>query len=264
MTQRIMPLCLVCKHWKGYLDDIPTCTVFPDGIPSEAFDVNHTSPVEGDGGILFELSDEHAALKDTIDAMIADGSTRQKQFRDEMPIEEWADENICRDLIKADLHLFVQALLSIKHWVFASLTPLQSENLYTALVDRMTADKLSLKDLTKTIQEAEPSLDNSQAEAIARSESTLIVNKSREMQFERDPPGKYGYYWSGPSDHRTTEICSNIKARTPAAGFDSPEDLSRVIKEEAQTYYDSKGHKTQIREWLPHPNCRHTIISKKR
>lgn len=184
--------------------------------------------------------------------------------KSEQPLEDWADEFLSKNVIKADLHVFVQALLSIKHWVFDTLSPAQSENLYTALVERMTADKWSLKDLTKTIQDAEPVLDEAQAEAIARSESTLIVNKSREMQFERDPPGKYGYYWSGPADHRTTEVCAAIKARTPAAGFDSLEDLSRVIKEEAQKYYDSKGYKTQVREWLPHPNCRHTIISKMR
>lgn len=277
------PLCLFCKHLHSEFkyNKKNTCEAFPDGIPDSILEMNHVFPVDGDHGILFEPKPEYEhdeSIKWLAEFTLKmhnknarfqmEGEMEKSLFPDlqksNQPLEEWADENICRDLIKADLHLFVQALLSIKHWVFTSLTQAQSENLYTALVKRMTADKWSLKDLTRTIQEAEPVLDEAQAEAIARSESTLIVNKSREMQFERDPPGKYGYYWSGPNDHRTTEICSNIKSRTPAAGFDSSEDLSRVIKEEAQKYYDSKGYKTQVREWLPHPNCRHTIISRRR
>ncbi|AGN26285.1 hypothetical protein A3207_00975 [Candidatus Methanomassiliicoccus intestinalis] len=273
MTMEAMPLCDFCKY---KIKGVRKCEVFPDEIPDEAYYNDHVIPINGDNGVVFEPAEEYRndeyiriRVEDFRSEFTAKRLKKEEEllsnfYKSELPLEEWADEYIRRDLIKADLHLFVQALLSIKHWVFASLTPLQSENLYTALVERMTADKWSLKDLTRTIQEAEPILDEAQAEAIARSESTLIVNKSREMQFERDPPGKYGYYWSGPSDHRTTEICSNIKTRTPAAGFDSPEDLSRVIKEEAKRYYESKGYKTQIREWLPHPNCRHTITSKMR
>ena len=277
MTMRAISICEYCKY---KVKNVQKCSVFPDGISDDVYNGFHVIPVEGDHGVVFEPADEYAedeyvlATAEDFRGEFTRGRLNEEEeiekslFQDLQksaePLEEWAEEYICKDLIKADLHLFVQALLSIKHWMFASLSQLQSEKIYTALVERMTSDKWALSDLIKSIQEAEPSIDDYQAKTIARSESTLIVNKSREMQFERDPPGKYGYYWSGPKDHRTTEICSNIKARTPAAGFDSPEELSKVVMEEARKYYDSKGYKTVIREWLPHPNCRHTIISKMR
>ena len=277
MTMVSKPLCEFCKY---KVKNVQKCSVFPDGIPEDVYYNDHVIPVEGDNGVIFEPAEgyaENELLLSRVEDFRGEFTRARLNEEEEIekslfqdlqksaePLEDWAEEYICKDLIKADLHLFVQALLSVKHWMFASLSQLQSEKIYTALVERMTSDKWALSDLTKSIQEAEPSIDDFQAKTIARSESTLIVNKSREMQYARDPPGKYGYYWSGPKDHRTTEICSNIKARTPAAGFDSPEELSRVIQEEAKKYYDSKGYKTVIREWLPHPNCRHTVISRKK
>ena len=285
MTIEPIGFCEMCKHRIGNPSE-NKCKAYPNGIPESILHGAHIIPMEGDNGYLFEPADEWADKTEYIETMVEIGESLNKylqiskalndanniekdlgggeRLKSEQPLEDWADEFLSKNVIKADLHLFVQALMNIKHWIFNTLSPAQSENLYTALVERMTADKWSLKDLTKTIQEAEPLLDEAQAETIARSESTLIVNKSRELQFTRDPPGKYGYYWSGPADHRTTEICAAIKARTPKGGFDSPEELSRVIQEEAQKYYSAKGYKTQVREWLPHPNCRHTIVSKMR
>lgn len=184
------------------------------------------------------------------------GNDLQKSVQ---PLEEWADENMVKDVIKADVPLFVRALMAVQHWVFATLSPEQSENLYTRMVERMTQSKWSISDLVKTIQEAEPSIDDVQAKAIARSESALIVNKSREMSFANNPPGRYGYTWEGPDDHRTTEICINIKAKIPEKGVDTIDELREIVKGEAQKYYDAKGYKTTVREWLPHPNCRHYI-----
>ena len=280
MTIGPEPLCNFCKH--RIKDQVKKCEAYPEGIPDDVYYNDHVLPMEGDHGIIFEAEEGAEGLRPHLQARLKDAREWHKSWRlqeekeiendlgggerlkSEQPLEDWADEFLSKNVIKADLHLFVQALMNIKHWIFNTLSPAQSEKLYTALVERMTADKWSIKDLTKTIQDAEPLLDEAQAETIARSESTLIVNKSRELQFTRDPPGKYGYYWSGPADHRTTEICAAIKARTPKGGFDSPEELSRVVTEEAQKYYSEKGYKTQVREWLPHPNCRHTIVSRMR
>ncbi len=279
MTQTIGSICDFCKHWTGYKDGKPTCEAFPDEIPEEVHENDHIFPVKGDGGMLFEPSENFKDLLDLIQWRINDrkadlvgmrleeeekiekglfGSDLQKSIQ---PLEEWADEAIVKDVIKADVPLFIRALMAVQHWIFASLSPEKSEGIYTSMVNRMLQDKWSISDLVKVIQETEPSIDDVQARAIARSESALIVNKSREMSFAGNPPDIYGYSWGGPNDHRTTEICTNIKARIPKKGVDTIDELRQIVKEEAQKYYDAKGYKTTVREWLPHPNCRHYIRS---
>lgn len=250
------------ERWRRFVDG--TSTRVPDEERDRTLAEMGYSSVEE---FLAEERKYHAL--DDLDEKIEEEKRIEKELygdilKSAQPLEEWADELLPKEFIKADLSIFIRALMAVRHWVFASLTTEQSENIYTALVERMVSDKWSLKDLKEAIQRAEPSIDDIQAETIARSESTLIVNKSREMQFEQSPPGKYGYYWSGPNDHRTTEICKAIKMKTPKKGFDTPDELSRAVVEEARKYYGSKGYNVQVREWLPHPNCRHTIISKMR
>lgn len=63
MTAPIRPDCMVCKH----LDRDPDATVFgcaafPRGIPESIYlsQIKHTSPVDGDNGIVFEPFEDAA------------------------------------------------------------------------------------------------------------------------------------------------------------------------------------------------------------
>jgi hypothetical protein len=51
-------LCFVCRHLDhpDELEAPMTCSAFPDGIPLMVLDgdVDHTKPIDGDGGIQFE------------------------------------------------------------------------------------------------------------------------------------------------------------------------------------------------------------------
>ena len=57
------PVCSICKHFKA--DSMPptwgekpkpSCAAFPDGLPLEVWlgKNKHTTPIEGDQGLLFE------------------------------------------------------------------------------------------------------------------------------------------------------------------------------------------------------------------
>lgn len=70
MTQRIMPLSWYAKTLERIPRRYPNMYSLFRWNTQQSFDENRTSPIESDGGILFGLSDEHAALKDSIDAMI--------------------------------------------------------------------------------------------------------------------------------------------------------------------------------------------------
>lgn len=51
-------LCIACARMGSTLDLPLKCTAFPDGIPAGILDntVDHRRPVDGDGGLQFELS----------------------------------------------------------------------------------------------------------------------------------------------------------------------------------------------------------------
>ena len=66
-TPAIGPFCLSCRHIRKDW----TCDAFPQGIPAEiVFGHPHDTPVEGDGGIQFELRPDDLPLPDFNDLMM--------------------------------------------------------------------------------------------------------------------------------------------------------------------------------------------------
>lgn len=97
------------------------------------------------------------------------------------------------------------------------------------------------------------SVSMGQAESIARTESQALQNKAREWSFQKvDPQEKWKYKWLNPNDHRTTEICKNIVARS--RGGVSLKALRRMVEDE------SKAAGFEPREWTPHINCRSSFV----
>lgn len=91
------------------------------------------------------------------------------------------------------------------------------------------------------------------AETIARTETQALKNTMREWSFKKvDPKEEMKYKWINPMDHRTTDICSNIVAKT--RGGVTLKKLRQLIKTEAQS------HGFKSREWTPHINCRSTFV----
>jgi hypothetical protein len=100
-------------------------------------------------------------------------------------------------------------------------------------------------------------------ERIARSETTAITAKGREITFQqRDPEGLHKYRWFGPRDKRNSEECPEIKRRVAKEGKNRGVSLER-LKEIQEEVVDeaNKMRKTDwnYRDWLPHANCRHVI-----
>lgn len=136
---------------------------------------------------------------------------------------------------------------------FQKLAPQEAEDLYDEIIKVMIRpERWSLTDISKVLKKKFPELNDYEAERIARTETTMISNKARELQYtENHPDSKY--IWIGPDDHRTTEICKTIKERQPKDGLSLGELKSLVYSVALE-----KGE-TQPRDWLPHVNCRHTF-----
>lgn len=99
-------------------------------------------------------------------------------------------------------------------------------------------------------------------ERIARSESTAITAKGREIAFsidEKESGLEHGYNWMGPNDNRTTDIDKEIRRRVQAEGQGKGVSLTR-IKDIMWDVTKSLNPGWKRRDWLPHGNCRGRLV----
>jgi hypothetical protein len=133
------------------------------------------------------------------------------------------------------------------------------------LMDRVLTDKsLARGELVKAIQNIDPTIDEKQAEAIARTELTATVNKGREIFWKRNDPlgtdNKYAIV--GPTDYRCCDAHANIMD-SQGMGLSLPELKALHVDEfrKAQARGEFKG--LQIRDGFTlHPNQRHVLINR--
>ena len=167
--------------------------------------------------------------------------------------EEWIDSLYEKELTKGLVSYLIAALTRADTvTAFAKLAPQETEAVYESIINVMTDENgWSISRIVDKLKPSFPQLNESELERIARTETSRIANKARELQYEeKHPDGRY--IWIGPNDHRTTKICDEIKRRQPAEGL-SLKDLKALINQVAGEHGIVAG------EWLPHINCRHTF-----
>lgn len=119
--------------------------------------------------------------------------------------------------------------------------------------------------LTKTIEEMKRTVDTDvyRLERIARSETTAIVAKGREISYrEKDPENKNKYDWFGVIDHRTSDQCKEIEKRVDRIGKGKGvtlDQLQTIMKDVVDEFNRGKKSKWIYRDWLPHANCRRSL-----
>ena len=117
MTMEAMPLCYFCKY---KIKGVRKCKIFPEGIPDEAYDNDHVLPVKGDDGVVFEPAEEYADdeyLRDRVEDFRGEFTAKKLKEEEDLekslypdnlqksaqPLEEWADELLPKEFVKADL-----------------------------------------------------------------------------------------------------------------------------------------------------------------
>lgn len=122
--------------------------------------------------------------------------------------------------------------------------------------------------LGEVAQRIEEALDVPQATALdyARNEVAPVLNTAREEGYEEyaeelgHDPDEYVFDWVGPDDHRTTDICREIKEEIESRGGAVPMDeLKEILRKKARKYIDDGGTPNRVEEFLPHFECRHTF-----
>ncbi len=99
-------------------------------------------------------------------------------------------------------------------------------------------------------------------ERIARSESTAITAKGREIAFsidEQESGLEHGYNWMGPNDNRTTDIDKEIRRRVQAEGKGKGVSTDR-LKDIMWDVTEQFNPKMDRRDWLPHIGCRARLV----
>ncbi|MGK7296922.1 MAG: phage portal protein [Candidatus Wenzhouxiangella sp. M2_3B_020] len=138
------------------------------------------------------------------------------------------------------------------------------ERLEELLLSNLTedgGDGWSLREIRDDIQETFPNVDKEQAEVVARTETSSVLNNAREKGYEeREDAATLRYIWTGPDDSRTTDACEELKDLTdPRRGEGgSPMTMPELVRAESEvhgTYFSN----LQFRKHTIHPNERHTF-----
>ncbi len=120
----------------------------------------------------------------------------------------------------------------------------------------------STDSIAKRLEEEFFYLSEDQSQIIARQEVAAILNKARETAYKARPDSEEKEFdWIGPSDRKTTELCSEIKSEVDSSGGSVPlNELKSIIKEKAQEH--EYGTPERASEYVPHYQCRHTLIER--
>jgi hypothetical protein len=172
---------------------------------------------------------------------------------------EMTDEEYCDSLVSkawffsTKRQRLIEALAKMqKMSSFQDLSPQEAEEAYGKIIDIMSKDKWTVKEVRAALQRTYPQLPDVNADAIARTESMAVAGKARELDFiENDPPDAT-YRWQGPDDLRTTEACR--EAVKGSRGGMPLEELKAYLHRVAVE------HGMRPRDWVLHPNERHRVV----
>jgi len=176
-------------------------------------------------------------------------------FRSEDGWEEWCDSIFDKAWGLSRKEALLRALQKVvPGGRLTTLSPQELESFYEEVYNVMTAAHWSLRDLMRIAKRYFPGLQDYEYERIARVESARLANRAREEQFVEQHP-RERVRWSGPSDYRTTEVCTVIKDRIPEEGV-TLDELKQIIWDACAEVLK----RPPLDELVPHFNCRHTFV----
>lgn len=119
----------------------------------------------------------------------------------------------------------------------------------------------SLGSIVDDLEEMFPGADKSYLLDLTRNEVSAIANKAREEAYLETTPADEDFYWSGPQDFRTTDICEAAKELTNPRFGGEPMELEE-LREALETIAEASDDGNLIRasEWMFHHQCRHTFV----
>lgn len=118
----------------------------------------------------------------------------------------------------------------------------------------------SIKTISNDLTDEFEGISENQAETIARTEVASVLNKARVMAYDASGE-ELQFYWSGPSDEHTTDICEETKTEIEnRGGYVDKDTLKKILRRKARKYQDDGGTPERVDTFVPHFNCRHTLV----
>lgn len=119
----------------------------------------------------------------------------------------------------------------------------------------------SLGEITDDLQSAFDGISEGQAETVARTETSSVLNEAREEGYE-DRPDAGGpqerFMWVGPDDNRTTDACEELKKQTNPDYGGNPVTMPELKRKE-ENIHDKYFPDLEFRKHVVHINERHTF-----
>lgn len=200
----------------------------------------------------------------------------QFEKTDNILIDAWAKQVCAESIEKAPdmwqqsdnvpqfIRTFVQdAALTpgVMYGEFNDIPHMAALRVHEIIKDELTSPTgWSIESITLELADEFEWLGKDRAEIIARTEVSAVLNRARKMAY--DASGQdLQFFWSGPSDHRTTDICEEIKAEIDRRGGYVPVDeLRDILRRKARKYKNDGGTPERVNEFVPHYQCRHTFV----
>jgi len=139
-------------------------------------------------------------------------------------------------------------------------------DLRQTLADSLTEPEgFTLDSITESLMEFESDLSRDEAERIARTESSAVLNRSRELGYEERGEADAKFYWSGatPGDDRQTEACEWLIEQTnPNYGGDPVlmDELRDMVAEAPEHDDDMPDNMARPDSWTVHINERSSFV----
>lgn len=242
----------------------------PEPAPSPGLfgSVDRSAKVDAPNTIAATLTDDEWAAYEThlLEAhasqiqpeTLADIEKRAWRRRDDVP--EFVREGVLESIDRGAV--FRQ---------FQTLPGRLRETLENVLRDSLTQPQgWSLDSITDRLGDAFPGVDKDDLETVARTETTSVLNEAREVGYQERPDSdRFKFYWQGPQDTRTTQLCEDLKiatgqaSGTPETNFTTmpgeATDMSTLVTLQREAS-DHHFPDLQFRRHVPHINCRHTFV----
>lgn len=180
----------------------------------------------------------------------------------------WRHGNQVPEYVRAVL----QKVVHNRSWdwqTFDEIGPNDTDDMKAILDEVITQPQgWTLRELTEAIQD-HFGVEQGKATGMAADTSHSLLNVAREQAY-RDMEGseQFVYDWIGPSDHRTTPVCREIKqAIEDKGGAVTMSTLQSILMRTAQQYEgtaEGGGTPQLVDDWTPHFQCRHTFVRRVR
>lgn len=138
-------------------------------------------------------------------------------------------------------------------------------NLRQTFADELGNDDFTLDSITEGLLEFESDLTRDAAERIARTESSAVLNRARELGYEERGDADGLFYWTGadPGDDRQTEACEWLIEQTNPFHGGEPvpmEELRDMVNEAWEHDDDMSKNMARPDSWVVHINERSTLV----